>query len=810
MAVTLYGVNTSHDKSHNNLLAKSLISGQIGNAFFIFKSDLKVYKESSRKTEMYKIKNHTFAKITSIKSTTSDGVILGLAAGSKTVYIKYASYKLNTSGINAGAYFTSTSSNQIGWQNTKVAPPQIMTRGDYFNGIKGINTYINLNSGGSLDESRILEKYGSAEDEENLEDTQEAIANDAIAGTTAAANGTTGTADGDIQVTYEFAVKPAPTFFYNIGEHLARYKQLAYDEEGNVKVDEEGNVIYTTDENGNALMGGPKDSLTSYQKEVSVNGVNYKALRNIFGAPYQFLPSTDCRISNGKFIDNLELAGYEFNEKILSRMPLLFITPGNTSFMGGSSENARTALIGSLDETYVDKSVSENSLKAMLEDYNGKLYTIMPAYGEYFNYVNPMCRAGAIFLGLAGNTEAEKNKTLYGKTLDVFHWGVYEGQDYTPYIEEDETILGDETAEEIEGEVETPEEDANGVANTENATTEGEEANPNPEEDNEIEEEEKYDWEQDDVFEKADNSFLKDFQQVMYYGNAIPFYINSESSFQDSFSNETTESTLSSTINALSDRAREVQFLLGTASNAVGEAFDKVDGTLTEIKEQIDSIVSKVAGGNSIFTTIANSVKTIVSGGRLLFPQIWSNSSFTKSYNISIKLTTPSYDKFSWWLNIYVPLCHLMALVLPRSEYINSYTTPFLIKAFYRGMFNIDMGIITEMSFNRGKEGSWTKDGLPTVVDVSFSIQDLYTGMGMTSIGSMFKGTTLQNVSEMDYIANLCGININEPDVFRMVTLWATFNLKDRVGDFLPNLSMNIGTTLRNKGMSIYNSLWGL
>ena len=97
----------------------------------------------------------------------------------------------------------------------------------------------------------------------------------------------------------------------------------------------------------------------------------------------------------------------------------------------------------------------------------------------------------------------------------------------------------------------------------------------------------------------------------------------------------------------MSDKAREIQFLLGTSRQMVGEAFDKVDGTLGPIKQQIDNIVNKIAGGNSIFTTIANSVKTIVSGGRLQFPQIWSNSSFSKSYNIPIKLNTPSTDRVS-------------------------------------------------------------------------------------------------------------------------------------------------------------------
>ena len=794
--INLSAMNTRNDK--NNKLAQALYDKKIGNAYYITNTDKTVYSDKALTKEVCKIMNNTCVKISSIISSNSNVrnanimIILGLTLGSKMVYVSYGNCKIDAGSSGVYCKFVTTDNNKIGWHNNNV-PKDLK---DYVTSTKAYN----INEGTNIDESRIIGSLDTSTS--NLNETQEAIANNAVNSTlTAAANIGAGVTDGDIEVPYDFAVKPAPTFFYNIGQHLARFRQVLFDDEGNVAVDEAGNVIYKTDANGNYVMTGPADAIEEYKNSTAVNGINYKNLRNIFGAPYQFLPTTDCRIIPGdntgsgstsaRFSENLELSGYEFTEKILSRMPLLFITPGNTSFMGGSSENARTALIGQLDESFVDKDISENSLRAMLEDYNGKLYTIMPAYAEYFNYVNPMCRAGAIFLGLAGNEDDTKNKRLNGKTLDVFHWGIYKGQDYTPYIEEERTALGDQAAEEVE-EAETPEETTDG--------TEPEEEIKN-----------KYNWEErDNVFEEPEEGSFKDFQQAMYYGNAIPFYINSEASFQDSFSNETTDSSLASTINALSDRAREIQFLLGTASSAVGEAFDKVDGTLTPIKEQIDNIVSKVAGGNSIFTTIANSVKTIVSGGRLLFPQIWSNSQFTKSYSISIKLTTPSYDKFSWWLNIYVPLCHLMALVLPRSEYVNSYTTPFLIKAFYRGMFNIDMGIITEMSFNRGKEGSWTKDGLPTVVDVSFSIQDLYTGMGMTSLGAMFKGTTLQNVSEMDYIANLCGININEPDLFRMVTLWATFNLKNRITDFLPNMSMNIGSSLRNMGINMYNSLWGL
>ena len=86
----------------------------------------------------------------------------------------------------------------------------------------------------------------------------------------------------------------------------------------------------------------------------------------------------------------------------------------------------------------------ETSLKAMLKDYSGKLYTILPAYAEYFNYVNPMCRAGAIFLGIG-------DKELYGVKLDRFHWGNNEGPSYEFYDDTDSTLGEDgESAEEAE------------------------------------------------------------------------------------------------------------------------------------------------------------------------------------------------------------------------------------------------------------------------------------------------------------------------------------------------------------------------
>ena len=503
------------------------------------------------------------------------------------------------------------------------------------------------------------------------------------------------------------------------------------------------------------------------------NGViDFSSFGNVFGIPYQFLPTTDCRVSN--WSDNIEVAGYEFSEKILAKIQLLYIQPGNTSFMGTISKKRKESLIATLLNGENSESISD-----MLDDYTGKLYTIVPSYNEYFSYVNPMCRIGALMLDIGG-TRFDSDKVEASPSLGInidkacfqnMDWGMHQGQDYEIYVEEG---TDEDTAKSMH------------MDYSDYFRTYGE----------------------------AATNFQR-FENEIYLSNSVAFYINSDTSFQESFTNETTESMLASTINGLSDKAREIQYLLGTATQAVGQAFDRanMDTTISNIKQSIDNIVNSVSGGNSIFSTIANSVKTIVSGGRMLFPQIWSNSSLSKSYSISIKLVSPAPDPVSWYLNCYVPMCHLLGLVCPRSEYVNSYTTPFLVRAFYRGMFNIDMGIITEMSFTRGKDGSWNKDGLPLVIDVSFTIQDLYSSMGMTSSanfynGNMFKGYTLQNVSEIDYLSNICGINFYNPDITRMFDLWKMFNIENKVANISNNIKKGVRQYVNNKVLAMYNNMW--
>ena len=137
-----------------------------------------------------------------------------------------------------------------------------------------------------------------------------------------------------------------------------------------------------------------------------------------------------------------------------------------------------------------------------------------------------------------------------------------------------------------------------------------------------------------------------------------------------------------------------------------------------------------------------------------------------------------------------------------------SYISPYGIKAYYKGMFNIDMGMIEGLSFNKGEEGGWNRSGLPTVVKVSVDIKDLYSQFAISeaSFGDMgfFNNTIL-----LDYIANMCGININEIDIQRNIEMYMVTRGYDEIRDAIKYDAFGgIGQFISNKVHNLYRGFF--
>lgn len=424
---------------------------------------------------------------------------------------------------------------------------------------------------------------------------------------------------------------------------------------------------------------------SSTDKEI-VDSLIIHNLNGVYGIPYQFMENVDPRLGNS-------VMGRKYSEKIISKMPLLCITPGKVKFLSNYSKREKDGILAKLITGDSDSDIAD-ILKT-----SGRYYTFEFAYNEYFKYVNSLCRIGARFLEIQ---DVKLNIGGVESKASNFDWG------------------------------------------------------------------------------RALNKNLK--TSIASSQEFIGFYMDSADSVTESFGNSTTQSQLASTLNGFSDTAKELNFLLGAGA---GIQYDLMDSAkLGETLSTINSISDQYLRGNTLFKTIANNFATIATGGKLLFPEIWADSEFSRDFDITIKLRTPDCDTMSWYLNIFVPLCHLIALAAGhQAEHVNGYYTPFLVRAFYKGLFNVDMGIVTSMSIRKGKEAAWNIDGLPTEIDVDITIKDLYN-MLTIAIADKPKSFVTNNLL-MDYVANTCGINYNEMDITRSLEIYLIL-AKNSVTD-IPN-----------------------
>ena len=476
-------------------------------------------------------------------------------------------------------------------------------------------------------------------------------------------------------------------------------------------------------------------SQEAYVQNLS-QGLTITNLQGIMGMPHQFLPNTDLRlpIADGSsvFGFNDDGLGMTYSEKIISNMPLMFMTPGVPSFMSQFSNSQRKTILGNFL-----KYISDDDISTLFNDNSGKYYTLKYKYTEYFKYVNAMLRSASFFLGI-------QDEIINGKPLKEANWF---------YYNMDNGTHGD---------------DDNGAT--------------------------------------YNNNGLRKFLGT--YAGAIPFYVQAETRVSDTFSNSTAQSTLASSLDTLSDTARELNFLIGNVSGTLGagELYDKymsVDGlseNIENVKGQIDNFIGK---GN-ILSNIVGKAQNLIAGGRMIFPEIWGDSSFSRSYSFSCKLISPSGDKLSIFLNILVPIYHLLAFVMPRASSGQSFYSPFMIRAYYKGIFNIDMGIMTDLNLEKGADGEWTPDGLPTVVDVSFTIKDLYDGIAMSTQDGENGLGIMSNIAELDYIANSCGINIDEPEVTRTISMYITLGLTAVTDTFTIDMFGGVTQFINQKIQNIF------
>ena len=305
------------------------------------------------------------------------------------------------------------------------------------------------------------------------------------------------------------------------------------------------------------------------------------------------------------------------------------------------------------------------------------------------------------------------------------------------------------------------------------------------------------------------SGMFKDLGDITSY-TSIPFYIESDTQISESFSNDVTDSSLTGIVDSVSDLGREAMFVLGYGNSALNAGIDWLSKTDNPdaVRQYIVDKFGNMANGNGFISNVISNLTSVATGGRLIFPKIWSDSGFGRSYDVTIKLRSPDMDNFSIYCNIIAPFLHLLCLVLPRQiqDNPNGFYSPFIVRAIYKGFFNVDMGIISSMSVSKGDTGLWNADGIPCSIDVNLTITDLYENISMTgTTATNWAYDTLDNTCFMDYIANLCGINIYLPEVARTLRMWLVNNVTNRAADMI---NVGLWGNIQNSIANAITNVW--
>jgi hypothetical protein len=271
------------------------------------------------------------------------------------------------------------------------------------------------------------------------------------------------------------------------------------------------------------------------------------------------------------------------------------------------------------------------------------------------------------------------------------------------------------------------------------------------------------------------------------YNHALGFFLNSGFSVSESVNNSQTSvgSEASQTVNSAGQEYQRINYLTGMgsantpryafargvtiASTMIGQvktfisdsfqntvsAFKNTEG-LAKIPAVIQGIAADVSSAYSKDTGSQIQAFATTNGMQIVYPELWSSSTFTKAVSINYEFTSPYGDPLSIFQYVYVPFCALLAFAMPRQADANGFVSPFFVRASVPGCFNMDFGMISDFSWTRGGNNNlWTKDGLPRSISGSFSILDLYPYLAMTKRYSFLSA----NPNYTSFLDSLAGLN---------------------------------------------------
>lgn len=525
---------------------------------------------------------------------------------------------------------------------------------------------------------------------------------------------------------------------------------------------------------------GKNDKLTAKQIDSQLKKMLYannteeilKYNMRLFGIPHQFTRFCDYRTYTIKNRSKNTYVGRKFIENIMLEAPVVTIVPGKPLYLPaaknkrGLSYTLLSAANGSVSGLVASKEVDKNKSKVKYQRY----YDFQQDYYGYMKYVNILCAVGAAFLDL----NDEKLVTGINTPMASFDWKNYRWKAESYTTSASNILTATKSA-------------LKSFANT--LKTYGKSAS------DKVSDKESKSTKTTDVFKDKENeSVVEKLESLLAQTNFVQFYVDPSTGFSESGDNSTGESKLAGMMNAGSELSKEVAFLADSGGMKGSDLSKMVSEGLDELNDQLFSKNKGAIGG--VLSRMLGTGSNIIKGDNMIIPEIYQSSKYTKSYNLTVDLRTPYGNKKSYYLNILVPLFHLIALAMPRQTTANTYKSPCLVKAYFPGIFACNLGIVSSIQIDKNPNGdSWTADGLPSHVRATLTIVDLYADLTLTPAGVGSIALFLANSSLIEYISTNCGVNLTTPQ------------LSNRINTVITTVTQAFETVKQDIGMSIQSTL---
>lgn len=188
-----------------------------------------------------------------------------------------------------------------------------------------------------------------------------------------------------------------------------------------------------------------------------------------------------------------------------------------------------------------------------------------------------------------------------------------------------------------------------------------------------------------------------------------------------------------------------------SAGNPVKELAESVFG---DTDDMIGHLIGRTFGDGSQDSIGALAFIT----GKPMLPNIWRESSFAKSYNVSFIFSSAYGNNLSLLLQVIYPTAKILHLAVPTG--IGGFmTSPPICRVFSAGSINTEYGMISSLSIQRDMK-TLSDNGIPTSVTVNITIEDLNPFLYKEKPGWFNKSVELSTGLTI-FMATLIGQNIS-------------------------------------------------